>query len=148
MNDICSDQINKPHTHQHGIERKRTPPTLACSFLSLENVGWRTGCSQHEVKPLQDTSSNAASFIYLRLDFRLSYCAIVLSYLHIQGPGGTLNVEVIGMLVRNLFLENPKKYPDFDFKPLKNTQIAILRAVLRAVFGKMTSIFQKFSRRP
>ena len=42
---------------------------------------------------------------------------------------GTLNVEVIGMLVGN-FLENPKKYPDFDFNPLKNTQIAILRAVL------------------
>ena len=40
-------------------------------------------------------------------------------------------------------MENPKKYPDFDFKPLKNTQIAIFRAVL----GKMASIFQKFSRR-
>ena len=35
-----------------------------------------------------------------------------------SNPGGTLNVEVIGMLVGN-FLENPKKYPDFDFKPLK-----------------------------
>ena len=34
--------------------------------------------------------------------------------------GGTLNAEVIGMLVGN-FLENPKKYPDFDFKPLKIT---------------------------
>ena len=34
--------------------------------------------------------------------------------------GGTLNVEVIGMLVGN-FLGNPKKYSDFDFKPLKNT---------------------------
>ena len=42
--------------------------------------------------------------------------------------GGALNVEVTGMLVGN-FLENPKKYPDFDFKPLKNTQIAIFRAV-------------------
>ena len=31
------------------------------------------------------------------------------------GGGGTLNVEVIGMLVGN-FLENPKKYPDFDLK--------------------------------
>ena len=30
----------------------------------------------------------------------------------------TLNVEVVGMLV-GYFLENPKKYPDFDFKPLK-----------------------------
>ena len=29
-----------------------------------------------------------------------------------------LNVEVIGMLV-GIFLKNPKKYPDFDFKPLK-----------------------------
>ena len=59
------------------------------------------------------------------------------------GPGGTLNVEVICMLVVH-FVENPKKYPDFDFKPLKNTQIAILRAV----WGKIASIFQKFSRRP
>ena len=33
-------------------------------------------------------------------------------------PGGTLNVEVIGMLVGN-FLQSPKKYPDFDFKHLK-----------------------------
>ena len=32
-------------------------------------------------------------------------------------PGGTLNVEMIGVLVGNL--ENPKKYPDLDFKPLK-----------------------------
>ena len=47
------------------------------------------------------------------------------------------------MLVGN-FLENPKKYLDFDFIPLKNIQIAILRAVL----GEMASIFQKFSRRP
>ena len=35
-----------------------------------------------------------------------------------KAPGGTLNVEVIGMFVGN-FLENPKKYPDFDFKPQK-----------------------------
>ena len=42
-------------------------------------------------------------------------------------------------------MENPKKYPDFDFKPLKNTQIAIFRAILRAVSGKMASIFQKFN---
>ena len=34
------------------------------------------------------------------------------------GGGGTLNVEVAGVLVGN-FLENPKKYPDFDFQPLK-----------------------------
>ena len=47
------------------------------------------------------------------------------------------------MLVGNL-LENPKKYPDFDFKPLKNTQIAILRAVL----GKMASNFQTFPEDP
>ena len=60
---------------------------------------------------------------------------------------GTLNVEVISMLVENV-IENPKKYPDFDFKPLKNTQIAIFRAVLRAVLGKIASIFLKFSRRP
>ena len=45
-------------------------------------------------------------------------------------------------------MENPKKYPDFDFKLLKNTEIAILRAVLRAILGKMASIFQKFSKRP
>ena len=44
--------------------------------------------------------------------------------LHPGGGGGTLNVEVIGMLVGN-FLKNPKKYPDFDFKPLKHTKIAI-----------------------
>ena len=36
----------------------------------------------------------------------------------IRAPGGTLNVEVIGILIRNV-LENPKKYPDFDSKPLK-----------------------------
>ena len=66
-------------------------------------------------------------------------------YGHRFSPGGgTLNVEVIGMLVGN-FLENPKKYGNFDFKPLKNTQIAILRAVLRVVLGKMASIFQRFS---
>ena len=51
------------------------------------------------------------------------------------------------MLVGN-FLENAKKYSDFDFKPLKITQIAIFRAVFRAVLGKMASIFQTFSRRP
>ena len=60
-----------------------------------------------------------------------------------QSWGGTLNVDVAGMLVGN-FLENPKNYPGFDFKPLKNTEIAVLRAIL----GKMASIFQKFSRRP
>ena len=39
---------------------------------------------------------------------------------HLGGEGGgTLNVKVIGMLVGNFFLENTKKYPDFDFKPLK-----------------------------
>ena len=58
-----------------------------------------------------------------------------------KSPRGTLNVEVTSMLVGN-FLENPKKYPDFDFKPLKNTRIAILRAVL----GKIAYIFQKFSK--
>ena len=62
-------------------------------------------------------------------------------------PGGTLNVEVIGMLVGN-FLGSPKRYPDFDFKALTNTQIAILRAVSRTALGKMASIFQTFSRRP
>ena len=56
----------------------------------------------------------------------------------IKVRGGTLNVEVIGMLV-GTFLENSKKPWDFDFKPLKNIQIAIFRAVL----GKMDSIFQK-----
>ena len=51
-------------------------------------------------------------------------------------PGGrTLNVEVIGMLVGN-FLENPKRYPKFDFKPLKNTEIAIFRAVLGLFWEK------------
>ena len=64
------------------------------------------------------------------------------------GGGGTLNVEVIGIFSLEIFLENPKKYPDFDFKPLKNTQITILRAVLRAVLGKMAPIFLKFSIRP
>ena len=59
-----------------------------------------------------------------------------------------LNVEVIGIFSLEIFLENPKKYPDFDFKPLKNTQITIFRAVLRAVLGKMASIFLKFSIRP
>ena len=39
------------------------------------------------------------------------------------GGGGTLNIEKIGMLVGNV-LENPKNYPDFDFKHLKNTQTA------------------------
>ena len=39
------------------------------------------------------------------------------------GGGSTPSVEVKGMLVRN-FLENSKEYPDFDFKHLKNTQIA------------------------
>ena len=38
-----------------------------------------------------------------------------------QGGAGeeTPNVEVIGMLIRIFFLENHKKYPNFDFKPLK-----------------------------
>ena len=62
-------------------------------------------------------------------------------------PGGTLNVEVIDMVVGN-FLENPKKYPHFDFKPQNNTQIAIFRVAFRAALGKMASIFQNFSRRP
>ena len=35
------------------------------------------------------------------------------------GEGGTLNVEMIGMLVGNVFLENPPKYSDLDFKALK-----------------------------
>ena len=65
-----------------------------------------------------------------------------------KSRGGTLNVEVIGMLVGIFFLENPEKYPDFDFKTLKNTQIAIFRAILRAVLGQMASIFLKYSRRP
>ena len=53
-------------------------------------------------------------------------------------------MEVIGMLVGN-FLENPKKYPDFDFKPQKNTQI--LRAVLKlfwetgCLFSNLTPLF-------
>ena len=59
--------------------------------------------------------------------------------------GGHCNVEVIGMIVGNFFWKNPKKYPDFDFKPLKIPQ---LRAVLRAFLGKMASSFKKFSRRP
>ena len=42
-------------------------------------------------------------------------------------------------------MENLKKYQDFDFKPLKNTQIAILRAIFFG--GGMAYIFQKFSRR-
>ena len=66
--------------------------------------------------------------------------------IRLLSPGGTLNVEVIGMLVGNCF-GNPKQYPDFDFKLLKNTQIAIFRAVFRPVLGNVASIFQNFSRR-
>ena len=33
-------------------------------------------------------------------------------------PEGTLNAEVLGMLIGN-FQENHKKYPDFNFKYLK-----------------------------
>ena len=40
------------------------------------------------------------------------------STIRLYPGGGTLNVEVIGMLVGNFFVR-PKKYPDFDFKPLK-----------------------------
>ena len=43
-----------------------------------------------------------------------------------------------------MFLENPKKYPDADCKPLKNTEIAIFMAVLRAVLGKIALIFLNF----
>ena len=39
--------------------------------------------------------------------------------------GGALNVEVIGMLVE-IFLENPKKYPDFDFESLKIPKLQFL----------------------
>ena len=78
---------------------------------------------------------------------KIFYVAIIFKLLEDILQGGTLNVEVIGMLV-GIFLENPKKYPDFDFKSLKNTQIAIFRVVLKAVLGRMASIFQKFSRRP
>ena len=59
------------------------------------------------------------------------------------GERGTLNAEVIGMLV-GIFLENPKKYPDFDFKPLKNTQISILGAVL----GKWLPFSKTFPENP
>ena len=76
--------------------------------------------------------------------FMYCFYLLVVIWLKHESGGGTLNVEVIGMLV-GIFLENPKKYSDFDFKPIKNAQIAIFRAVLRAVWGK---IFQKFSRRP
>ena len=54
--------------------------------------------------------------------------------------GGTLNVEVIGMLV-GIFLENPKKCPDFDLKPLKIPKLQFWGLF----WGKMASIFQKFS---
>ena len=37
--------------------------------------------------------------------------------------GETPNLEVIGMLIGKCFLNNHKKYPDFDFKPLKIPQI-------------------------
>ena len=46
------------------------------------------------------------------------------------------------MLVGNI-LENPRKYPEFDFKPLKNTRIAILRAVLGKIRLQSPKIFQK-----
>ena len=42
------------------------------------------------------------------------------------------------------FLENPKKYSDFDFKPLKNTKIAIFRAVL----GKWLPFSKNFPKDP
>ena len=91
----------------------------------------------------QGTHRNVKYQVAFRMSFQ-GCCLIEQTYLQSWGRGGgTLNVAVTGMLVGN-FLENPKKYPDFDFKPLQNTQIAILRAVL----GKMASIFQKLSRRP
>ena len=36
-----------------------------------------------------------------------------------RGREKTPNVEAIGMLIRIFSLENHKKYPNFDFKPLK-----------------------------
>ena len=59
-----------------------------------------------------------------------------------QTPGGTLKCRSDRYASRKFFWRT-LKYPDFDYKLLKNTQIAILRAVL----GEMASIFQKFSRR-
>ena len=52
------------------------------------------------------------------------------------------------MLVKYYFLENPKKYSDFDFKPLKNTKIAILRAVLRAILEKWLLFSKTFPEDP
>ena len=45
---------------------------------------------------------------------------IIIETLRFTPGQGILNVEVIHRYARQkLFLENPKKYPDFDFKPLK-----------------------------
>ena len=41
-----------------------------------------------------------------------------------QNPGGTLNVDVIGMLVGDVFWKTLKKYTDSDLKVLKSTEIA------------------------
>ena len=51
------------------------------------------------------------------------------------------------MLV-GIFFGKLYKYPDFDFKPLKNTQIATFRAVLRAVLGKWLQFSKTFPKDP
>ena len=66
---------------------------------------------------------SAYALLYLfKLDKPAYSCSILPTSVG-RGGGGTLNVEMMCMLVGNFF-ENSKKYPDFDFKHLKNTQIA------------------------
>ena len=62
-------------------------------------------------------------------------------------PGGTLNVEVIGILVRN-FLENPKKYPNFDFKPLKILKLQFLGLFLGLFWEKLLQFSKNFPEDP
>ena len=63
---------------------------------------------------LVDRKSKCYFIIKLSLLLYIRLCWREIS----PGVGGTLNVEVIGMLVGNFFWRT-LKYPDFDFKPLK-----------------------------
>ena len=56
-----------------------------------------------------------------------------------ENPGGTLSVEVIGMLVGNFCgKQNPEKYPDFDFKAIKVPKFL-------AQYPKNTNFTENFS---
>ena len=53
-------------------------------------------------------------------------------------PGGTLNVEVVGMVCSSdIFLENLKIYPDFDFKPLIIPKLQFLGPFLGLFWEKL-----------